>query len=133
MLPGDSVDTARIEQDVITDRRVRCWFDADKAAADAWSSFIGLPVTTWDVYAVYDEAAAWSSAAPPSPRIWMHQLNATPATNPVDRLEPAKLAREWLRLLGEDESQYTELAMKLQAKGQAVSERNTSAPSGLDG
>jgi hypothetical protein len=131
MLPTDSADTARFEPDTITDPRLRCWFDADKAAANAWSSFIGLPVTAWDVYAIYEEAAAWSNAAPPPPRIWMHQLNATPATDPVDRLEPKKLARECHRLLG-DERPYDELAMRLDAKGRAVSERNDSSASGPD-
>ena len=69
MLPTDNADTAKFEQDRITDPRLACWFDADKAAANAWSSFIGLPTTTWDVYAVYDGEASWDdAAAPPSPR-----------------------------------------------------------------
>jgi hypothetical protein len=124
MLPTDKADTAQLEQDTITDPRLRCWFDADKAAANAWSSFIGLPTTTWDVYAIYDAGAAWDDGAPPPPpNIWMHQLPPTPATQLADRLDPVRLASDWLGLIGEEAGQSAELALKLHAKGQAVSIR----------
>ena len=124
MLPGDNRQTAQFEQDAITDRRFRFWFDHDKAAADAWSSFIGLPTTTWDVYAVYDGVASWSEDIPPAPRIWMHQLNETPATKGTDRLDPARFAREWFAVIGGDTEQAAELGSKLHERGTAVSMRN---------
>jgi hypothetical protein len=123
MLPTDSADAAKFEQDAITDARLRCWFDADKGTANSWSSSIGLPVTTWDVYAIYDGAAEWSKDEPPPPRIWMHQLNPSPATQPADRLDPVRLARDWLALIGGDIEQSTELAVRLHARGQAASVR----------
>ncbi len=127
MLPADSAETAQLEEDAITDPRLRCWFDADKASANTWSAFMDLPVTTWDVYAIYDDAAVWPAGGPPRPRIWMHQLDPTPATLPADRLDPVRLARDWLGLIGGDAGRSAELAARLHAKGQAVSER--SAPS----
>jgi hypothetical protein len=123
MLPADNADTANHEQETITDSRVRCWFDADKATANAWSSFIGLPTTTWDVYAIYDAGAMWDDGAPPPPSIWMHQLNSTPATQLADRLDAVRLARGWLALIGGDVDQSAELAAKLDEKGKAVSIR----------
>lgn len=127
MLPADNAETAKFEQDTITDPRLQCWFDADKAAANTWSSFIGLPATTWDVYAVYERGVIWEDGAPaPAPRIWMHQLNPTPATQPADRLDAVKLARDWLELIGGDVGQSAELAAGLHAKGQAVSGRMAS-------
>jgi hypothetical protein len=124
MLPGDNEDTARAEQDRIADPRLHFWFDGDKAAASAWSTFIGLPSTTWDVYAIYDAAAHWPDGVPaPAPRIWMHQLNPTPATKPEDRLDAARLAREWLSLIGWNERSDGELSRKLHEKGRAVSVR----------
>ena len=127
MLPMDSADTAKFEQATITDPRLECWFDGEKAAANTWSSFIGLPDTTWDVYAVYDGEATWDEGAPPpSPRIWMHQLNPTPATQLADRLDSVRLARAWLTLIGGEVDQSTQLAVKLHAKGQAVSVRTAS-------
>jgi hypothetical protein len=133
MLPADNSAAATFEQRAITDPRLHCWFDADKAAANTWSSFIGLPFTTWDVYAVYDATATWADEAPPPTRIWMHQLPPTPATQVVDRLDPARLARDWLSLLGGEASRSAELAAKLQLNGRAVSERDDSAAAGLDG
>lgn len=125
MLPADSLDAAMAEQNVIFDSRQHFWYDDDKSAANTWSSFIGLPTTSWDVYAMYDSGALWADGAPPPvPRVWMHQLNATPATKLEDRLDPVKLAREWLHLLGEATRSGTELADRIHAKGQAVSMRN---------
>ncbi|MEX2245827.1 MAG: hypothetical protein WEC75_03990 [Dehalococcoidia bacterium] len=123
MLPPDSPGTAQSEQDAIADPRFRFWFDHGRKAALAWSSFIGLPAPTWDVYAVYDGEASWSGAAPPAPRIWMHQLNPTPATRPEVQLDPGRLAREWLAVIGRGERGASELALKLHASGQAVSVR----------
>src|SRR5262245_26513463 len=71
MLSGDNADSAMVEQLPIADSRLHFWYDADKAAADTWSSFIGLAATTWDVYAVYDADAVWPEGGPPPPpRIW---------------------------------------------------------------
>ena len=100
MLPEDDDGAAASQQAVITDPRFHFWFDADKAAANAWSSFIGYPGTTWDTYAFYDETAVWNGATPPAPRIWMHQLDETPATQNRDTLDVARLAREWLPMIG---------------------------------
>ena len=128
MLPADNVDSATAEQKAITDPRLRCWYDADRDAANAWSAFIGLTTTTWDVYAVYDPTASWpNDEAPPRPQIWMHQLNDTAASRLADRLEPAKLAREWLQLIGGDAGRQEQLALTLHAKGQAVSARHDPA------
>ena len=125
MLPADSLDSAMAEQNAIIDSRLHFWFDDDKSAANTWSSFIDLPTTSWDVYAVYDARVAWADGAPPPvPRIWMHQLNATPATKPEDRLDPNKLAREWLLLLEKPIDSDPQLAVRLHAKGQAISVRN---------
>ena len=127
MLPADSAEAAKLEQDTITDPRLQCWFDADQVAANTWSSFIGLPTATWDVYAIYDAAVVWDEGAPPpAPRIWMHQLNSTPATQLADRLDPVRLARDWLALIGGEVHQSAEVAVKLHAKGQAVSVRSAS-------
>jgi hypothetical protein len=124
MLPEDSPARAAAEQSAITDPRLRCWYDADRDAANTWSALIGLPVTTWDVYAVYDEAVTWLDGQPlPPPRIWMHQLDETAATQGKDRLDPVRLAGEWLRLLGEDVGRNRELSLKLDARGRAVSAR----------
>lgn len=129
MLQGDNFDSAQVEQHAIVDPRLHCWFDGDKEAANAWSSFIGLPSTTWDVYAIYDASARWADReAPPTRRIWMHQLNTTPATKRVDRLDATRLARSWLELLGKDGGRVDELAAALHASGQAVSARDGSPP-----
>jgi hypothetical protein len=132
MLPTDNADTAKFEQGTITDPRLQCWFDGDKAAANAWSSFIGLANTTWDVYAAYESGVAWEPAAPPpTPNIWMHQLNPTPATQLADRLDATRLAVAWLLLLGRDVEQSADLAIKLHAKGLGISQRNDSAAPNL--
>lgn len=125
MLADDNTESAQVEQQRITDPRIRFWFDADKAAANAWSEFIGYPSTTWDVYAVHDETALWADGSPPpEPRIWMHQLNPTPATKLEDRLDAARLAHEWLTMIGDSHLQASELSQRLHAKGQAVSIRS---------
>jgi hypothetical protein len=125
MLPTDDLAAAKVEQDAIEDTRLRFWYDADRAAADTWSWFIGLSATTWDVYAVYDAASKWPvGEAPERPRIWMHQLNATPATREADRLNTGRMARQWLRLLGQDSGDDVALGLKLHAKGTTVSARS---------
>jgi hypothetical protein len=43
----------------------------------------------------------------------MHQLNDTPATRLRDRLDPARLAREWLTLTGGDAAGARPLAEAL--------------------
>jgi hypothetical protein len=113
MLPADNAQTAAIEQDSISDVRLRLWFDEDRSAANAWSAFVGYPGTTWDVYAVYDRTAIWSDESPPPPRIWMHQLNETPATQLRDRLDTDRLAREWLALIGASAPSADDLARRL--------------------
>lgn len=133
MLTGDNARSAMREQSAVSDPRLHFWFDRDRAAARAWSSFIALPTPTWDVYAIHDELARWDDAAhPPAPRIWMHQLNDTSATRETDRLDVARLAREWLRLLGDDPTREVELAATLHAKGQSVAARDDSAKPSLD-
>lgn len=127
MLPADNAESAKLEQENITDPRLQSWFDADKAAANTWSSFIALPATTWDVYAIYDRGVAWGEGQPPpAPRIWMHQLNPSPATKLADRLDCVRLADEWLELIGGEARQSAELGARLHAKGRAVSVRDGS-------
>jgi hypothetical protein len=128
MLPLDNAATAQFEQDAITDPRLRFWFDHDKEGANAWSSFVGYPGTIWDVYAIYDESAVWSDEVPPVPRIWMHQLNETPATRLADRLDVPRLARGWLELLSDRRASGPHLDLILDQRGRAVSQR---ADSGL--
>ncbi len=123
MLAEDNAHTAKFEQDTITDSRLHFWFDEDKAAANAWSSFIGYPGTAWDTYAFYDEMAAWTAGAPPLPRIWMHQLDETAATQMRDRLDAARLAREWLVMVGGSAESADDLARQLHERGTAVSKR----------
>ena len=130
MLHADNADAARSHEQAITDARLHFWFDADKAAANTWSSYIGYPGTTWDVYAVFDGAATWDQDAPPVPRIWMHQLNTTGATRAEDRLDLDTLARKWLALTTGDAGPPNDLAEKLHAAGQAVSSAGTVAPPG---
>ncbi len=123
MLPDDNAQTARFEQERMTDPRLHFWFDEDKATANSWSSFVGYPGTTWDVYAFYDDMAAWTGDAPPLPRIWMHQLNETPATRAGDTLDAGRLAREWLVIIGASASSAEDLARRLHERGTRVSER----------
>ena len=129
MLPGDNLDTAMAEQNAMSDPRLHFWFDADKAAANEWSSFVGYPQTSWDMYSIHDGDTVWAAGAPPpTPRIWMHQLNITPATKLADRLDATRLARLWLDLLGEASTRADALAAVLHANGQAVSARDGSPP-----
>jgi hypothetical protein len=129
MLPQDNLDTAMAEQNAITDPRLHFWFDADKAAANEWSRFVGYPQTSWDMYSIHDGDAVWAAGAPPpAPRIWMHQLNTTPATRLEDRLDAGALARKWFALLGKPADGAAELAAVLHANGQAVSARDGSPP-----
>lgn len=126
MLSEDNDVTAASQQAAITDPRFRFWFDADKTAANDWSSFIGYPGTTWDTYAFYDETEVWSAAAPPAPRIWMHQLDETPATQLRDKLDVARLAGEWLAMIGGNVADAEALARRLHVRGAEVAGRSPS-------
>jgi hypothetical protein len=133
MLPTDNAEAAKAEEGLFPDERITHWYDAHKAAADAWSSFVGLTTTTWDVYALYDASATWEQGVPPPPVVWMHQLPPTPATREEDRLNPQRLASSWLRLLNRPPDTADILARRLTEAAAACANRADSAEPRFDG
>ena len=51
------------------------FWDSNKATGDLWKDVLRLKETAWDVYLLYNGAAAWTSNPPPSPDLWFPQLH----------------------------------------------------------
>jgi hypothetical protein len=84
MLEDDSRDAAVKATKLLGDRRARHFWDPDKKVAHVFAKMLQstfgeanklpkIEYPAWDVYLVFDRAAAWKEK-PPVPVFWMHQL-----------------------------------------------------------
>ena len=77
VLREDDRDAAGKAVELVTDKRVKQFWDGDKSLGNAYGSVVKLPrdrTLAWDVYFVLDQSAEWTASAPPEPASWMHQL-----------------------------------------------------------
>ena len=75
MLPGDTEVTAKRSAGIISDPRVRHFYDPEKRSGKAIAQSLGWEgKVAWDVYLFYAEGTEWVED-PPMPSDWLHQLN----------------------------------------------------------
>jgi len=74
MLSGDSKELAERMSRKADDPRVvyQAWDEA-RITGEAWQKTLDLRGIAWDVYFLYDDAAAWTGDAPTPPAYWQHQ------------------------------------------------------------
>jgi hypothetical protein len=81
---------------LVTDARVRNYWDPDEALGKAYSEMLTIPTNpAWDVYFLYGKDARWTGLAPPQPAFWMHQLLVANAP----RLDPGVFRQHVEQLL----------------------------------
>ena len=81
MLASDSHDAAAAREAGFSDRRVQQYWDPDRTLGQLLSQTLSLKASiAWDVYLVYPPDHVWDNTAlPPTPEIWMHQLDEEPS------------------------------------------------------
>jgi hypothetical protein len=81
---------------LVTDARVRHYWDPQEVLGKSYQRTLPTPGTAWDVYLVFRRGVQWAQDTPPAPDFWMHQLSGV--TN-APRLDPAVLREHVERLL----------------------------------
>lgn len=81
---------------LVTDRRVRHYWDQDEVLGRAYQQTLPTPGPAWDVYLLFRRGVRWTETMPPKPDFWMHQLGGI--TN-APRLDPNVLRNHVERLL----------------------------------
>jgi hypothetical protein len=78
MLPADSPAAAEQSRTIITDPRVRHFYDPERRAGEAVARSLGATAgkVAWDIYLFYAAGSAWLTA-PPLPVCWAHQLTGS--------------------------------------------------------
>ncbi|MGH7623781.1 MAG: hypothetical protein ACREOJ_00495 [Gemmatimonadaceae bacterium] len=74
---------------LISDRRVRNFWDPGLVVGTAFSRAAGRTEPAWDVYLLFGPDATWPATAAPTPAWWEHQLSGLP---PERRLDPTRFA-----------------------------------------
>jgi hypothetical protein len=69
MLEGDSLDAARLEASLYSDKRISHFWDGEKQLSTELGARLGVK-QAWDVYLIYGKRSKW-----PVPDFWMHQLD----------------------------------------------------------
>ena len=82
--------------ELIPDRRVRHFWDADQIVGTAFQPLLKTPEAAWDVWMLYDRGVRWQGEAPPRPDWWEHQLYRMSPERSLDPERFAKKAREML-------------------------------------
>ena len=79
MLVTDSLDSANQRQTKFSDPRVRQFWDPDRIFGQLLSQTLNLRASiAWDAYLVYPPGHHWDTELPPTPKLWMHQLDEEP-------------------------------------------------------
>jgi len=94
---GDFRAEARKLSRSFPDKRVSYFIDGRSLTGTVWEPVLKTERFAWDVYLLYDAAAAWEEA-PPQPGFWMHQLHGV--TN-APRLDEAKFTAKLKAMLDE--------------------------------
>jgi hypothetical protein len=64
--------------------RVSYYWDAEKLTGKSWDSVLGLGMSAWDIYLLYNSNQNWNKEIP-SPIFWMHQLQGIEKGPYLDR------------------------------------------------
>jgi len=100
MKPADDPGTAALQAATFRDARLSESWDGDRAAGALFARMLKVKGTAWDVYLLYPRGVLWEGDAPPAPSFWMHQLQAEDGADQKLCLDPARLRRETIALLG---------------------------------
>jgi hypothetical protein len=74
MLVADSADAAQAASALVSDPRVRHFYDPDRRVGQAIAESVGgRGQVAWDTYLFYPAGGEWQ-ATPPQPATWAHQL-----------------------------------------------------------
>ena len=80
MLVTDSLDATHQREIKFSDPRVQQFWDPDRILGRLLSQTLNLKESiAWDVYLIYLPNHIWDTEFPPTPEIWMHQLDEEPA------------------------------------------------------
>lgn len=80
MLSTDVRKAAKARERLFFDHRVQHYWDPDRILGRLLSQTLNLKADiAWDVYLLYPPNHFWDTALPPTPEIWMHQLDEEPS------------------------------------------------------
>lgn len=97
ILRTDDERSARKATTILPDTRVHHYWIGDQAVGEMFQAPLALVVEpAWDVYLVYPPGIEWTTARPPKPAYFMHQLGSLPADR---RLNGETLARKLRQVL----------------------------------
>lgn len=82
---GAKVQNVPVGMALVPDKRARQYWDPGELLGADYERILPTPGPAWDVYLLYPRGVQWTSAAPPRPVFWMHQLGGV--TN-APRLDP---------------------------------------------
>lgn len=105
-LPAISTDTrndALERSNQFSEGRVSYYWDPEKLTGKAWDSVLGLGISVWDVYLLYNSNLNWNTDLPP-PIFWMHQLQGIEKGPYLDRDEFKEKVQELLARLSRNHS-----------------------------
>src|SRR5262249_10315915 len=100
MKPADDAASAAAQAAAFRHPRLTESWDGQRAAGSLLARMLKLKGTAWDVYLLYPRGVRWEGDAPPAPSFWMHQLQAEDGADQKLCLDPARLRRETVALLG---------------------------------
>lgn len=63
---------------LVSDPRVRHYWDPGELVGTAYDSLLDLPLPAWDTWMLFNRSATWGSHGPPTPTWWEHQLSSGP-------------------------------------------------------
>lgn len=74
MLQGDDIAAAKRAARIISDPRVRHFYDPQRLAGKTIAHILGgSGKVAWDIYLFYSKVVEWKET-PPQPLVWVHQL-----------------------------------------------------------
>lgn len=74
---------------LIPDARVRHFWDPEETVGKAFAPVVGSGQPAWDTWMLFGPGQRWTTARPPDPAWWEHQLGGLP---PNLRLDPDRFA-----------------------------------------
>ena len=117
-MPGDSLELARREAATFEKFSVSHAWDPERRLGDLYAKLLNLGSVAWDVYFLYAPGVKWEGVEPPQPTFWMHQLPPEVGVDEDLYLNPTRMFREILKMLGgEVLPSRSDLGLMLHGKG----------------
>jgi len=119
MMAEDSSNAADLEAKSFEGLPVAHVWDPERRLGELYTKILGMKSTAWDVYFLYPPRATWDEVDPPQPAFWMHQLRGDSGVHRDLRLNPVRLVKELLEMLGEghESSRVDDLGRLVHEKG----------------